>query len=130
LTAVCSSMASPPSLGDQRFLVMDRKEEEEAKEMISLWKKQGKGREGREVILDKTRNHQAPLLPPTTPLLPVCATRLRIGLRFRCKTIQNHVSPFNYAGRRGRGNDVGPTRQQKQPTAVPFQFPFIVLLHG
>jgi hypothetical protein len=31
-----------PSLGDHRFVVVDREEEEEAKEMISLWKKQGK----------------------------------------------------------------------------------------
>jgi hypothetical protein len=29
----------------------------------------------------------------------------------------------------GAGNDVGPTCQWQQP-AVPFQFPFIVLLHG
>jgi hypothetical protein len=32
-------------------VVVDRKDEEEEKEMISLWKKQGKGGEGREVIL-------------------------------------------------------------------------------
>jgi hypothetical protein len=54
---------------------------------------------------------------PTTRLLPVRATQLHIRLRFRCKTIQNHVSPFNYAGRRrGRGNDVRSTHQRQQPS--------------
>jgi hypothetical protein len=45
-------MPSPPSLGDQRFVVVDR--EEEVKKMISLWKKQGEAGEGEGVIL--TRN--------------------------------------------------------------------------
>jgi hypothetical protein len=52
--------------------------------MISLWKKQGtyQGRAtGRGSYIDKTRNRQAPLPPPTTPLLQVRATQLRIGLR-------------------------------------------------
>jgi hypothetical protein len=40
-------MSSPPSLDDQRFVVVNRKEEEEVnKKMICLWKKQGKGGEG------------------------------------------------------------------------------------
>jgi hypothetical protein len=39
-------MLSPPSLGDRRFVVVDHKEEEEAKKMISLWKKQGKVGDG------------------------------------------------------------------------------------
>jgi hypothetical protein len=44
---VGSSTPSPPSLGDRRFVVVNRKEEEEVKkEMISLWKKQGKAGEG------------------------------------------------------------------------------------
>jgi hypothetical protein len=54
------------------------------KKMIRLWKKQGRkqGRAtGRGSYIDKMRNRQAPLPPPTTPLLPVRATRLRIGLR-------------------------------------------------
>jgi hypothetical protein len=53
------------------------------KKMISLCKKQERkqGRvTGRGSYIDKTRNCQAPLPPPTTPLLPVCATRLRIGI--------------------------------------------------
>jgi hypothetical protein len=80
---------------------------------------------------DKTQNRHMPLLPPTTPLLLVRATRLRIGLRFGRKTVQNHASPFNYTERRrGRGNDVGPTRQRQKQTTAPFQFPFIVLLHS
>jgi hypothetical protein len=40
-------MPSPPSLGDQRFVVVNREEEEEVKKkMISLWKKQVKTGEG------------------------------------------------------------------------------------
>jgi hypothetical protein len=78
-------MPSPPSLGDRRFVVVNREEEEEVKKkMISLWKKQRRkqGRAtGRGSYIDKAPNRQAPLPPPTTPLLPVCATRLCIGLR-------------------------------------------------
>jgi hypothetical protein len=81
---------SPPSLGDRRFVVVNREEEEVKKKMISLWKKQGKvGRAtGRGSYIDKTRNRQAPLPPPTTPLLPVRATRLRIGLRLGSKAMR------------------------------------------
>jgi hypothetical protein len=40
-------MPSPPSLGDQRFVVVNREEEEEVKKkIIILWKKQGKAGEG------------------------------------------------------------------------------------
>jgi hypothetical protein len=43
---VGSSTPSFPSLGDRRFVVVDREEEEEVKKkMISLWKKQGRARE-------------------------------------------------------------------------------------
>jgi hypothetical protein len=82
-----SSTPSPP-LGDRRFVVVDREEEEVKKKMISLWKKQGKAGEGdwaRE-LYNKTRNRQAPLPPPNTQLLPIRATRLRSGLRFGRKT--------------------------------------------
>jgi hypothetical protein len=82
---VGSLTPSPPSLCDRRFVVLNREEDEEVKKkMIILWKKQGrkKGRAtGRGSYIDKTRNRQAPLPPPTSPLLPVRATRLRIGLR-------------------------------------------------
>jgi hypothetical protein len=82
-------MPSPPSLGDRRFVVVNHEEDEEVKKkMISLWKKQGRkqGRAtGRGSYIDKTRNRQAPLPPPTTPLLPVRATRLRIGLHLMCE---------------------------------------------
>jgi hypothetical protein len=44
---VGSSTPSPPSLGDRRFVVVNREEEEEVKKkMINLWKKQGKVGEG------------------------------------------------------------------------------------
>jgi hypothetical protein len=40
---VGSSTLSPPSLGDQRFVVVNREEEEEVrKKMISGWKKLGR----------------------------------------------------------------------------------------
>jgi hypothetical protein len=42
---VGSSKPSPP-LGDQRFVVVNREEEEVKKKLISLWKKQGKAGEG------------------------------------------------------------------------------------
>jgi hypothetical protein len=86
---VDSSTPSLPSLDDRKFVVVNREEEEEVKKkMISLWKKQGRkqGRAtGRGSYIDKTRNRKAPLPPPTTPLLPVRATRLRIGLRLGCE---------------------------------------------
>jgi hypothetical protein len=38
---VGSSTPSPPSLGDRRFVVVNRKEDEEVKKkVISIWKKQ------------------------------------------------------------------------------------------
>jgi hypothetical protein len=44
---VGSSMPSPPSLNDRKFVVVHREEEEKVKKkMISLWKKQGKAGEG------------------------------------------------------------------------------------
>jgi hypothetical protein len=39
-------MPSPPSLGDRRFVMVNREEEEMKKKMISLWKKLGKAGEG------------------------------------------------------------------------------------
>jgi hypothetical protein len=47
--------------------------------MEEVGEKAEEGDWAREYI-DKTWNRQAPLPPPTTPLLPVRATRLRIGL--------------------------------------------------
>jgi hypothetical protein len=69
LTAAGSSTPSPPSLGDRRFVVVDREEEEEVKKMISLWKKQGKAGEGDGVIL--TRHRTVRHLWPH-PLLHYC----------------------------------------------------------
>jgi hypothetical protein len=63
---------------------MNREEDEEVKKkVISLWTKQGRKQKratGRGSYIDKTRTRQAPLPPATTPLLPVRATRLHIGL--------------------------------------------------
>jgi hypothetical protein len=127
---VGSSTPSPPSLGDRRFVVVNREEEEEVKKkMISLWKKQGKARRatGRGSYIDKMRNRQAPPPPPTTPLLLVRATRLRIGLRLgRKDTCRLSIT------REGEG--VGQicrahfSTAVAMQTAMPFQFPFIVLL--
>jgi hypothetical protein len=91
----------------------------------------GESKGGRGSYIDKMWNRQAPLPPPTTPLLPVHASRLRTRLHFRRKTVQNHVSPFNYAGRR-RGEAImpGPLVNGSSQTVNPFQFPFIDLLHG
>jgi hypothetical protein len=48
---VGSSTPSPPSLADRRFVVVNREEEEEVKkEMIILWKTQGKAGEGDSVM--------------------------------------------------------------------------------
>jgi hypothetical protein len=97
--------------------VVNRKEEEEVKKkMISLWKKQGRkqGRAtGRGSYIDKTRNRQAPLPPPTSPLLPVaqympldCASGSVSGVKL-------HFA-FHLGGKeKGRGNDVGPTCERQ-----------------
>jgi hypothetical protein len=90
------------------------------KKLISLWKKQGRkqGRAtGRGSYIDKTRNRQAPLPPPTTPLLTVRVTRLRIGLRL----LREATHRLHLGGKeKGRGNDVGPTCQQQQPNYGAF----------
>jgi hypothetical protein len=46
---------------------------------------------GRWSYIDKTRNRQAPLPLPNTPLLLLCATQLHIGLHFGCKATR-HLS--------------------------------------
>jgi hypothetical protein len=98
------------------------------KKMISLWKKQGRkqGRAtGRGSYIDKTQNCQAPLPPPTTPLLPIRATRLRIGL---CPGAKPHVV-FHLGGKeKGRGNDVGPTCQWQQPNCDAFSISIYCLI--
>jgi hypothetical protein len=46
---------------------------------------------------------------------------LCIRLCFECKTIQNHVSPFNYTGRRRGGAMMsGPLVNGSSQTAAPF----------
>jgi hypothetical protein len=126
-------MPSPPSLGDQRFVVVNREEEEEVKKkMIRLWKKQGRkqGRAtGRGSYIDKTQNRQVPLPPPTTPFN--ASTCHSIAHRAP-SWVQSHASPFTYAGRRRGGAMISaPLVNGSSQTATPFQFSFIVLLrHG
>jgi hypothetical protein len=55
---------------------------------------------------------------------------LRIRLCFGCKTIQNHASPFNYEGIGAGSMMSGPLINCSSETAAPFQFQFIVFLHG
>jgi hypothetical protein len=111
--------------------VVNREEEEEVKKkMISLWKKMGKAGEGdwaRKLYIEKTRNRQAPLPPPTTPLLPVHATRLHIGLCLGRKATRrlSIMREGEGAGQRCRAHLSTAATMQ---TAAPFQFRFIVLL--
>jgi hypothetical protein len=112
---------------DRRFIVLNREEDEEVKKkMISLWKKQGRkqGRAtGRGSYIDKTRNHQAPLPPPTTPLL--ASTCHSIAHRAPSQA-RSHALPFTYAGwRRGGAMMSGPLVNGRSQTAAPFQYPFI-----
>jgi hypothetical protein len=74
----------------------------------------GESRGGRGSYIDKTQNRKAPLPPPTTPLLPIRATRLCIRLH------------LNYAGRRTKGRAMmsGPLVNSSSQTAAPVQFPF------
>jgi hypothetical protein len=104
--------------------VVDREEEEKVKKkMISLWKKQGKAGVG-----DWERESYGQDAEPSGTSAPThysitasTCTRLRIGLRFKPK----------YAGRRRGGAMMsGPLVNDSSQTAVPFQFPYIVLLHG
>jgi hypothetical protein len=91
--------------------VVHREEEEEVKKkMISLWKKQGKAGEGEGVRAS------------TLTLYSITAST--------CHLIA-HWLRFNYAGRRRGGAMMsGPLVNGSSKTAAPFQFPFIVLLHG
>jgi hypothetical protein len=111
---------SPPSLGDRRSVVVNREEDEEVKKkMISLWKegrKQGRAT-GRGSYINKTRNCQAPLPPPTSPLLQYvpldCASGFISGATPRVA--------FHLGGKeKGRGNDVRPTCQRQQPNCSAF----------
>jgi hypothetical protein len=104
---------------------VDREKEEEVKKkMISLWKKQGRARG----YIDKTRNRSGAFAPTHYSITASTCHSIAHRAPFQA---QNHVSPFNYGGRRWGGPMMsGPLVNGNSQTAVPFQFPFIVLLHG
>jgi hypothetical protein len=103
---------------------VDCEEEEEAKDMISLWKKQGKIEEGGVVILTRrgTVRHLCP-----HPLLRLCHYSVS-GSVSGAKPSKNtsHLS----ITREGEGLGAmvsGPLVSDNSQTKTPFQFPFIVL---
>jgi hypothetical protein len=104
--AVGSSKPSPPSLGDRRFVVVNREEEEVKKKMISLWKKKGrkKGRAtGRGSIL--TRRGTVKRLCPH-PLLHYCQY-VPIDCASGSISGANTCVAFHLCGKeKGRSNDV------------------------
>jgi hypothetical protein len=103
------------------------------KKMINLWKKQGKAGEGdwaRELYIDKMRNRQAHLHPPTTPLLLVHVTRLRIRLHLGSKATRRLSITWEGEGA-GQSFRAHLSTAAAMQTAAPFQLPFIILLrHG
>jgi hypothetical protein len=104
--------------------VVDHEEEEEAKEMVSLWKKQGKVGEGRGVTL--TRHGIVSCLCPH-PLLHWChygASGSISGAKLSKTT--RHLS-IMWEGERAGAMMSGPLISGSSQTAAPFQFPFIVL---
>jgi hypothetical protein len=110
--------------------VVDRKEEEEAKEMISLCKKQGKAREGRGVILTRRgtvkRLYSHPLLHYYQYVPLDCASGSNSGAKPSKTTRHLSITREEGAGVMMSG----PLINDSSQTAAPFQFPFIVLLHG
>jgi hypothetical protein len=90
------------------------------KKMISIWKKQEKVGEGdwaRKLYWQDAESSSASA-PPTTPLLPVRATRLRIGLRLGHKATRR--LSLTREGEGAASNDVGPTCQRQQPNCGAF----------
>jgi hypothetical protein len=116
---------------DQRFVVEDREEEEEVKEMIRSWKKQGKAGDGRGVILTRRgtirRLCPHPLLHCCQYVPLDCASGSVSGVKPSKTTCRLSIT------REGEGAGammLGPLVNGSSQTAAPFQFPFIVLLHG
>jgi hypothetical protein len=109
--------------------VVDR-EEEEAKEMISLWKKQGKVGEGRGLIL--TRRGTVRRLYSHT-LLHYCQYVPLDCASGSVSSAKPSKTPHLLSIAREEGEAAmmsGPLMNSSSQTATPFQFPFIVLLHG
>jgi hypothetical protein len=110
--------------------MVDREEEEEEKDMISLWKKQGKAGEGMGVILTRcgtiVRLCSQPLLHycQYTPLN--CTSGTVSGAKPSKTTCHLSITREEGAGTMMSGPLVIGSSQ----TVAPFQFPFIVLLHG
>jgi hypothetical protein len=110
--------------------VVDREEEEEAKEMISLWKKQGKAGEGRGVILTRRgtvrRLCSHPLLHCCQYVPLDCASGSVSGAKPSKTTRRLSITREEGAG----AVMSGPLVNGSSQTETPFQFPFIILLHG
>jgi hypothetical protein len=109
---VGSSTPSPSSLGDRRFVVVNREEEEEVKKkMISLWKKQGR-KQGRPTgtvrrLCPYPLLHYCQYVPLNCASGSVSGAKPRVAFHLRGKE-------------KGRGNDVGPTCQWQQPNCDAF----------
>jgi hypothetical protein len=118
---VGSSTPSLPSLGDQRFVVVNHEEDEEVKKKtIRLWKKQGRkqGRAtGRGSLLIRRgtvrRLYPHPLLHYCQYVPLDCASGSVSGAKPR---VAFHLR----RKQKGRGNDVGPTCERQQPNCGAF----------
>jgi hypothetical protein len=83
---------------------------------------------GRGSYIDKMRNRSSASSPTH---YSITASMCHSIVRRAPYRAQNHASPFNYAGRRRDGAMMsGPLVNGSSQTIAPFQFPFIVLLHG
>jgi hypothetical protein len=119
--AVGSSTPSPLSLGDRRFVVVNREEEEEVKKkMISLWKKQGRkqGRATRRGSILTKRGTFRRLCPH--PLLHYCQYVPLDCASGSVSSAKPRVPFHLHAKEKGRGNDVGPTSQRQHPNCGAF----------
>jgi hypothetical protein len=105
-------------------------EEEEAKEIISLRKKQGKVGEGKEVILTRRgtvrRLYSHPLLHCCQYVPHDCASDSVLGAKPSKTTCCISITQEEGAG----AMMSSPLINDSSQTVTPFQFPFIILLHG
>jgi hypothetical protein len=101
--------------------VVDREEEEGTKEVISLWKKQGKVGEGKGVIL--TRRRIVRRLYPN-PLLHWCHYGASDTVSDAKPSKTMRLLSITWEGE-GLAMMSGPLISGNSQTAAPFQFPFI-----